>query len=174
MNIPNEEEISEIFIKIAFEAKLLDQNSLSLHNLRINYDHLSSSLTLNKSKSDSFLGVEPLTVLPVSIGELKHLQSLDISIQKLTFLPDSICNLQKLVYLNLDFNHLHSLPKNFGDLHTLQFLYLSYNKLETLPDSITKLDQLRELKLEGNNTIFSKNQEVWLLKLRENNCEIWL
>jgi leucine-rich repeat protein SHOC2 len=86
--------------------------------------------------------------LPENIGNLFHLNSLDLSNNQLTNLPESIGKLDKLPYLNLSSNQLTSLPESIGNLFRLKWLSIQNNKLDSLPKSIGNLAQLTHLDLD--------------------------
>lgn len=88
--------------------------------------------------------------LPESIGELTHLQTLDISGNNLTECPGFLRNLANLRVLNLAFNHLEQLPQFICGLNLLNRLDLSYNRLSSLPSCVGNLTALRELLLSNN------------------------
>ncbi|WP_192085651.1 hypothetical protein [Algoriphagus sp. Y33] len=117
--------------------------------------------------------------IPESIGNLVHLESLDLSVNNLyKYIPQSIGNLVnlKLLYLNssvinwstipesivnltnLEYLALHSnyltgpIPANIGNLTKLKVLALFFTKLEgNLPSSIGNLLDLEYLELMGSN-----------------------
>lgn len=91
-----------------------------------------------------------LTLLPLSIGNLRNLEIVDFSNNKLLTVPDEITKLKHLHSLNLSGNNLQSLPLCFGEMRTLQKLDLSKNHLWQLPHSFKRLYQLRYLKLGEN------------------------
>lgn len=86
--------------------------------------------------------------LPVEIGRLRNLQSLDLSANHLVSLPTKIGELQNLQSLDLSGNHLASLPIEIGKLQNLQSLNLWGSELDTLPiDALKKMSNLKELNL---------------------------
>ena len=91
-----------------------------------------------------------LTELPISIGSLTKLKSLNLSSNQLTTLPESFSQLTQLTSLDLSRNQLTALPDSLGQLTQLTSLVLFHNKLTTLPDSLGLLAQLTELDLSYN------------------------
>ncbi len=71
-----------------------------------------------------------LTALPVNIGRLELLETLDVGDNELTFLPESIGRLPSLKELYVDFNELTSLPEGIGRLGLLEILYVNRNRLD--------------------------------------------
>ncbi len=89
--------------------------------------------------------VGPLSEFPQSLGDLTHLQSLDLSGNKLRALPEFLSNLTHLQSLDLSDNQLTALPEWLGQLPNLQKLNLSLNPLRILPVFLEQLTQLQEL-----------------------------
>ncbi|XP_048135023.1 receptor-like protein EIX2 [Rhodamnia argentea] len=89
-----------------------------------------------------------------SLGELKYLEFLDLSINNFSTrkFPTFFASLQKLEYLYLSGNLISgSIPSSLGELSSLRGLDLSYNKVSgTIPESIGRLSNLRELHFEKN------------------------
>ncbi len=79
-------------------------------------------------------------MFPASIGQLKALQTLDLSNNKLTVLPAEIGQLKALKTLNLSGNFFEVLPPEIGQLKALQTLDLSDN-----PISKSELQRIRAL-----------------------------
>ena len=92
-----------------------------------------------------------LTKLPASIGELTHLESLNLSSNQLTTLPPSLGQLTQLTELDLSNNQLTTLPDSLGQLTQLQTLNLSHNQLTALPESLGQLTQLWSFHLSNNH-----------------------
>src|SRR5712691_9605641 len=60
-----------------------------------------------------------LTTLPNSLGQLTHLQQLDLTGNQITSLPETLENLIHLEEIHLDANRLTSLPESIGHLKNL-------------------------------------------------------
>jgi internalin A len=91
-----------------------------------------------------------ISELPLEIGELTSLISLDISFNyQLKALPESIGNLINLKSLNIHYNYqLETLPESIGNLRNLTSLYITYGYgLRVLPESIWNLKNLTSLHL---------------------------
>lgn len=88
--------------------------------------------------------------LPAEIGELTHLEQLDVSENKLVTLPSTIANLKNLRFLNLEDNHITKIPAEIGKLIQLEEVEVCRNKLSTLPKEFGKLHNLKRLSLRGN------------------------
>jgi leucine-rich repeat protein SHOC2 len=91
-----------------------------------------------------------LTSLPNNIGDLNHLEELELTYcQHLTNLPEEIGQLKNLRKLVLNYcTILNSLPKNIGYLENLETLKISNcYSLKRLPPTISKLKKLKVLEL---------------------------
>ena len=94
-----------------------------------------------------------LIKIPLNIGYLSNLYSLDLSWNNLTELSDCFSYLNNLQLLYLNDNYLEKLPDSIGSLNNLKILELYNNNLKELPDSITTLGKLQKLNLNGNKLI---------------------
>jgi hypothetical protein len=97
-----------------------------------------------------FKRVEKLTTLPDSIGDLGHLEEIDIYGTNLNALPESLGRLENLRTLYLECNVLTTLPKSVGNLKQLTHLSVQGNRLKVLPQSLVELTHLRYLNLINN------------------------
>ncbi|MFS8014071.1 putative leucine-rich repeat-containing, plant-type, leucine-rich repeat domain superfamily [Helianthus anomalus] len=92
--------------------------------------------------------------IPASIGNLTHLNVLDLHSNALTgTLPASVSNLTQLTYLDLSYNNFDrwKLPDWFGKLNKITNLSLSdVNLYGEIPSSFFNHTQLEELYLDGN------------------------
>ncbi|KAF3789292.1 Plant intracellular Ras-group-related LRR protein 5 [Nymphaea thermarum] len=111
--------------------------------LPVSLGELSNLVTLN-------LAENRIMVLPSTVGELKSLVKLYLHSNQLMNLPDSFGDLSSLVDLDLHGNFLKSLPNAFGNLSSLTNLDLSTNQLSTLPETFGNLTRLRRLNIETN------------------------
>ncbi|MBI5295752.1 MAG: leucine-rich repeat domain-containing protein [Chloroflexi bacterium] len=91
-----------------------------------------------------------LTALPLEIGQLQALTSLDLRKNQLTSLPPEIGQLQALITLDVSYNQLASLPPEIGQNQTLSSLDLSSNQFINLPPAIGQLQTLTWLDLSEN------------------------
>jgi internalin A len=120
-----------------------------------------------------FLKGQGVNILPFEIGELKHLQSLDLRGNWLSSIPFTIGSLVLLTGLDLGFNRIASLPSQIEKLKNLEQLYLNGNRISVLPQEICSLTNLRILDL-SHNSISELPDEIInlvnleMLDLREN------
>jgi Leucine-rich repeat (LRR) protein len=96
----------------------------------------------------------PLSEIPKSIGQLKHLERIhviNLMGNTLEELPEEFCHLQQLKELALlDCSEIKFLPDSFGNLTNLEHIDLSGSKsLQMLPDSFSNLIRLKYLDLNG-------------------------
>ena len=94
----------------------------------------------------SFYGCLSLKEVPNSIGDLRHLHSLDLSCTMIQKLPDSICLLYNLLILKLSFcGQLKELPSNFHKLTKLRCLEFECTSLTKTPMHFGELKNLQVL-----------------------------
>ena len=94
----------------------------------------------------SFCGCLDLREVPYSIGDLKHLTSLDLSNTKLQKLTDSICLLYNLLILKLNYcSRLEELPSNLYKLTKLRCLEFKNTKVTKMPMHFGELKNLQLL-----------------------------
>ncbi|KAL1790276.1 leucine-rich repeat protein 1 isoform X1 [Sigmodon hispidus] len=93
----------------------------------------------------------------------KSLQSLDLSKNKIKALPVQFCQLRELIHLNLNDNELIHLPFKIGQLTNLRFLSAARNKLTNLPCEFKNLS-LEYLDLFENT--FEKPGVLPIVKLQ--------
>jgi len=94
----------------------------------------------------SFYSCLDLVEVPDSIGNLKHLQSLDLLKTGIQKLPDSTCLLYNLLILKLNFcGYRKELPLNLHKLTKLRCLEFKNTKVTKLPMDLGELKNLRVL-----------------------------
>lgn len=86
-----------------------------------------------------------LVRIPLELGQLANLQSLDLSANHLKVFPSVVLNLTRLMRLNLKKNDLTRLPNSISDLTCLKRLCLEQNRLQSLPETLCLMTQLRVL-----------------------------
>ena len=89
--------------------------------------------------------------LPSKIGELIHLEELDLRVNAIQTIPEEIGKLVHLRRLDLSDNVTPSDIKNITRIRSLEYLDLNGCELQKLPDRIVDLKQLKELNAVGNN-----------------------
>ena len=94
----------------------------------------------------SFYGFSDLKEVPDSIGDLKHLHSLDVSETDIRKLPDSICLLHNLLILKLNnCSSLEEFPSNLHKLTKLRCLEFEGTKVTEMPMHFGELKNLQIL-----------------------------
>ncbi|XGV88140.1 MAG: leucine-rich repeat domain-containing protein [Limnothrix sp. BL-A-16] len=110
---------------------------------------------LGRAKAEGWteldLSWKGLEELPVEIGQLHNLRSLNLGGNQLSQLPVEIGQLHNLKTLALDFNQLSQLPAEIGQLKSLVTLELWSNPLSSLPAEISQLQNLSTLELCHNS-----------------------
>ncbi|MCU0352562.1 MAG: leucine-rich repeat domain-containing protein [Cytophagales bacterium] len=92
----------------------------------------------------------PLTELPASVGQLEHLNDLDLARHGLRSLPETFNRLVNLERLNLSGNRFKTFPFEVSNFKKLRKLDLSYNKIDALPEGLIYLENIETLNLRGN------------------------
>lgn len=87
-----------------------------------------------------------IKIVPESVGELKHLRYLDLSVNwDLQTLPNSITKLFNLQTLKLNHCRLKELPRDIKKLVNLRHLEIRENRLTRKPSGLCQLSKLRTL-----------------------------
>lgn len=148
------------------------QNIALLQNLEVLSVEASSIKELPESLGElihlKYLSVRHnsrLIDLPITIGNLKCMEIIDVSgsgisrlrneladctslksivgnASRIKSLPEDIGKLQNLVYINLASNRIIEIPESIGELTNLKNLSLGSNDISQLPESFTKLKNL--------------------------------
>ncbi|KAJ6951314.1 disease resistance protein RUN1-like [Populus alba x Populus x berolinensis] len=131
-------------------------SGFTLDNLAVLDMQYSNLIELWKGKK----GCWSLKTLPESIGNVKSLETLNISgCSSLVEVHQSIGNLRSLVFLNLEGCwSLKTLPESIGKVKSLQTLNISgCSQLEKLPERMSDMESLTELLADGieNEQFFS-------------------
>lgn len=103
-----------------------------------------NALTREPSLDLSYLD---LTSLPETIGELTHLEALDVRHNYWRQLPSEFANLTKLRNLDLSFFNLDTIPEWFDQLTSLEELHIRANPTTGIPAVLTPLPRLQKLNL---------------------------
>jgi Leucine-rich repeat (LRR) protein len=143
-------------------------------NLNGKWDEASSKLTevpeslgqLRQLQSLD-LSTNQLTALPQSLGQLTQLQSLKLNNNQLAALPESLSQFTQLQTLSAGDNQLTELPESLGYLTKLESFDIFTNQLSILPKSFVRLSRLRSLNLAANKFSIFPN-EIFSLRVLEN------
>jgi len=148
--LPNLEylNLSECNVKVLPEI-IFNFENLKTLNLDKNYlDSISTDIKkFVKLKNLDLSNNENLTTLPVTIGDLKNLEYLNLSSCKINILPNTFGELKNLKELNLSNNDLYmnEFPDSFDNLKNLEYLDLSLNELSSIPSQVCNLVNLKTL-----------------------------
>jgi hypothetical protein len=93
-------------------------------------------------------GTKPL---PDTLGELQHLEELDLGRNGISSLPPQVASLRGLKKLALDYNDIHALPAFVGELPHLEELSVNANGGVRLPPSLANIKGLKIYM--GNNRL---------------------
>ncbi|XP_020238466.1 putative disease resistance RPP13-like protein 1 [Cajanus cajan] len=118
----------------------------------------------------SLFRCQDLREVPESIGNLKHLCSLDLSETKIRKLPDSTCSLYNLQILKLNYCfYLEELPSTLHKLTNLRHLEFIHTKVTKMPMHLGKLKNLQVLSsfFVGKSSDESNIQQLRELNLHE-------
>ena len=118
----------------------------------------------------------PTAHLPDSIGELKKLETLNLTANSLSSLPEGIINLKALKTVNLSQNSLQTFPLFLCQLTHLDFADLSDNKIEELPEGVQVLNAV-ELNVNRNSisvipASIAKCKRLKVLRIEENTLSL--
>ncbi|KAF5471264.1 hypothetical protein F2P56_011710 [Juglans regia] len=129
-------------LEALYEAKGL-RTFLPIHVER--FPHVSL-LMLRFLRVLSFAMNINLTKLPDSIGKIRHLRYLDLSLTPIRKLPDSICKLCNLQTLRLRHCwYLTALPRDMHKLVSLRHLHLDETAITEMPLHLSRLKCLQTL-----------------------------
>jgi hypothetical protein len=140
----------------------LKNHLLSLEPQRISELDLDIDENIHTIPEYFFSGLEALRILKLWLNN-----------NKLTSLPTEIGDLSHLEILNLDNNQLTSLPASIGNLTSLRALNLDDNQLSELPPEIGQLTNLHELYLQENHLVPWPRRIIWLMRTQNRGIIIW-
>eukprot|EP00253_Pinus_taeda_P035438 PITA_35438 len=133
---------------------------MPMKNLRVLHVRGGNLKTLWEEESQAPLQLRelqlftPLSSIPKSIGQLKHLERIILNYNvgvNLKKLPDEFCNLQSLKTLVFKkCSKMKSVPESFGNLISLQHIDLSESsEMKSLPESFGNLSNLQHIDLSA-------------------------
>ncbi len=115
---------------------------------RVAIELMRECVESGKEKLD--LNSKGLTVLPLEIGLLTNLTTLNVSSNALTSLPREVGLLKNLTSLNVSGNEFGHYPPELGLLANLRVLKINCNAFAELSPEIGLLKKLEELDVSGN------------------------
>ncbi|XP_045152420.1 leucine-rich repeat-containing protein 28 isoform X3 [Echinops telfairi] len=97
-----------------------------------------------------YLHSNNIVVVPEEVGDLKELQTLDISTNRLLTLPERLHLCLSLQYLTVDRNHLWCVPRHLCQLPSLNELSMAGNRLAFLPLDLGRSRELQYVYVDNN------------------------
>ncbi|XP_029430448.1 leucine-rich repeat-containing protein 28 isoform X2 [Rhinatrema bivittatum] len=97
-----------------------------------------------------YLHSNNIVVIPEEIGDLKELQTLDLSTNCLITLPERLHLCHSLQYLTVDRNHLWGVPRQLCQLPNLNELSMAGNRLAFLPLDLGRSRELQYVYVDNN------------------------
>ncbi|MGD9994472.1 MAG: leucine-rich repeat domain-containing protein [Salinivirgaceae bacterium] len=131
----------------------LDLSNKGIEELPLEIGEITTLKTLN-------LSFNSLKELPSTICNLINLEKLYLTRNSISRLPIGIGNLSKLKHLDISYNPLGKIPREFGLFCNLETLDASFCELKTLPVELTNLFNLKEMNLEDNTLEFPPQKVV--------------
>ncbi|XP_053222140.1 leucine-rich repeat-containing protein 28 isoform X2 [Podarcis raffonei] len=97
-----------------------------------------------------YLHSNNIVVVPEEVGDLRELQTLDISTNHLITLPEKLHMCLSLQYLTADRNHLWYVPRHLCQLPNLNELSMAGNRLAFLPLDLGRSRELQYVYVDNN------------------------
>ncbi|XP_042554503.1 leucine-rich repeat-containing protein 28 isoform X2 [Dipodomys spectabilis] len=97
-----------------------------------------------------YLHSNNIVVVPEEVGDLKELQTLDISTNRLLTLPERLHLCLSLQYLTVDRNQLWCVPRQLCQLPSLNELSMAGNRLAFLPLDLGRSRELQYVYVDNN------------------------
>ncbi|XP_071075554.1 leucine-rich repeat-containing protein 28 isoform X2 [Desmodus rotundus] len=97
-----------------------------------------------------YLHSNSIVVVPEEVGDLKELQTLDISTNRLLTLPERLHLCLSLQYLTVDRNRLRCVPRHLCQLPSLNELSMAGNHLAFLPLDLGRSRELQYVYVDNN------------------------
>ncbi|XP_036856475.1 leucine-rich repeat-containing protein 28 isoform X3 [Manis javanica] len=97
-----------------------------------------------------YLHSNNIVVIPEEVGDLKELQTLDISTNRLLTLPERLHLCLSLQYLTVDRNQLRCVPRHLCQLPSLNELSMAGNRLAFLPLDLGRSRELQYVYVDNN------------------------
>lgn len=166
---------TDLLLSPQHSAQLATTRHLTLYNNKLTKLTNVRSIAKHNTLESLDLGLNSLTELPNSFGDLgatlkslwvennllgrdfpspilkcHQLTVLRLSCNKIEVMPDAIKSLKNLEELAIDGNLLTQLPSTLGDLTQMRKLNLRGNKLVSIPEELGKLDKLELLSVNDN------------------------
>lgn len=143
--------LSTLRLRVLPPEVLQNNNIESLNLDRNKLKHLTGISRLCKLKK-VVLSKNDIVDFPKEIGNLIHLEKLDLNQNQIRVIPEGIFScFSKLNHLRLNNNRLTGLPKDLAACSgSLQYLNLSNNCFRVVPEVVLELKRLQEFYIQNN------------------------
>lgn len=125
-------------------------------------------------------GLQNLKAISPALFHYNFLSKLYLNNNKLHFLPSSIGRLRQLVELDVSVNLIKEFPVEMGMLVKLRELLAFHNEIENIPDEMGSLHELEMLGMEGNplrddylQVLMEEGTGALIRGLRENSAGVY-
>ncbi len=138
-----------------------------LVRLELNQNNLKEVPAITNLLKLEYIDIQEnkLTAFP-NVFNNPSLKIVYLAKNKITNIPVEIGKLKTLISMDLSGNNITELPDNFGKLGRLSQLDISENRISELPESLLRLKKLTLLKVKGNPVNENKTSRALRKKLK--------